>query len=268
MNIAAIKKRPVILALALCLPSISSAYVGDPVTNAVKDLGHLKGVAQCMNQRANVYLTAGLIGTGLLFYANDRQLLDLIQKSKSRTTDRVSKNVEKIGNGAYDLAFLGGVAGAGYLFKDDKLKDTAFLGAESFLAANAIGLALKYSIGRARPYHGSKWDFKPFSFNNENASFPSGHTISAFSVASVFAAKYDSLWIGVTAYGAASAVALQRINSNNHWPTDVLFGAFLGTVTGRAVVRFERMCPTCKSALLLRPVYSPGFSGMTASARF
>ncbi|MFA7008919.1 MAG: phosphatase PAP2 family protein, partial [Elusimicrobiales bacterium] len=205
--------------------------------------------------------------TGVLLYSYDRQLLALAQKNKSRTVVNLSDNVEKIGNGAYDLALLGGVAGAGYLFKDDKLKDTAFLAAESFLAANAIGTVLKYSIGRARPYHGDKRIFAPFSFKNEHASFPSGHTVSAFSIASVFSARYDSLWVGGISYGAASAVAVQRINSNNHWPTDVLFGAFLGTVTGRAVVRFVKMCPPGKNALLL-PVYQPGYAGMTAAVRF
>ena len=58
------------------------------------------------------------------------------------------------------------------------------------------------------------------------------------------------------------------MHSNNHWPSDVLISAFLGTVTGRAVVRFARERPVDKSSVLLLPVYQPGYAGMTASARF
>lgn len=261
-------RRSLLLLLLFCLPSLSFSYDGDPVTNAIKDLGHVRRAPMCLKERSNVYLVGGLVGAGVLLYANDRQLLDIIQKNKSRTLDNISRTAEKTGNGAYELAFLGGVAGAGYVFRDDKLRDTAFLGMESFLAANAIGTVMKYSLGRARPYHGNKHTFSPFNFSAAHASFPSGHTTSAFSVASVFAARYNSLWVGGIAYGAASTVALQRLYSNNHWPSDVLISAFLGTVTGRAVVRFARECPAGKSALLILPVYQPGYSGLTASARF
>lgn len=261
-------RRSFALLLLLCLPSVSFAYEGDPLTNAVKDLGHVRRAPLCLKERSNLYLVGGLVGAGVLLYANDRQVLDLIQKNKSRALVNFSRTAEKTGNGAYELAFLGGAAGAGYLFHNDKFKDTAFMGMESFLAANAIGTVMKYSLGRARPYHGNKHTFSPFNFSAAHASFPSGHTTSAFSIASVFAARYDSPWVGGLAYGAASAVALQRLYSNNHWPSDVLVSAFLGTVTGRAVVRFARECPTGKNALLLLPAYHPGYSGMTASARF
>ncbi len=142
--------RSLILVLLFCLPSLSFSYEGDPVTNAIKDLGHVRRAPLCLKERSNQYLVGGLLGAGVLLYANDRQVLDIIQKNKSRTLVNISRTAEKTGNGAYELAFLGGVAGAGYIFKDDKLKDTAFMGMESFLAANAIGTVMKYSLGRAR----------------------------------------------------------------------------------------------------------------------
>ncbi len=260
--------RSLVLVLLICLPSLSFSYEGDPLSNAIKDLGHVRRAPLCLKERSNLYLVGGVLGAGVLLYANDRQVLDIIQKNKSTTLVNISRTAEKTGNGAYELAFLGGVAGAGYVFKDDKLKDTAFMGMESFLAANAIGTVMKYSLGRARPYHGNKHTFSPFNFSAAHASFPSGHTTSAFSIASVFAARYDSLWVGGLAYGAASAVALQRLYSNNHWPSDVLMSAFLGTVTGRAVVRFAQGCPVEKSSALVLPVLQPGYSGLTASVRF
>ncbi len=252
----------------LCLPSVSFSYEGDPVTNAVKDLGRLREAPKVMSERSNLYLAAGILGTGVIINFFDYRLIDIAQHNvRSATLNNIAKNAEKLGNGFYDMAILGGVAGAGYIFKDDKLKDTAFLAAESFLAANAVTTVLKYSIGRARPYTGEgRATFKPFSFKNTHASFPSGHTTSAFSIASVFAARYDSTALGILAYGTASLTALQRIYSSMHWPTDVFAGAVIGTVTGRAVVRYAKD-HSGKSVLLL-PVYQPGYSGVTASVRF
>ena len=263
-------KRSFILALLLCLPSVSFSYEGDPVTNAVKDLGHLRAVPELMNDRSNVYLAAGIVGAGVIFYSFDSQLIHIAQHNiRSNTLDDIAKNAEKLGNGFYEMALMGGVAGAGYAFRNDKLKDTAFLAVESFLAANAVTTVLKYSVGRSRPYTGDgKKAFIPFSFKNSRASFPSGHTTSAFSIASVFATQYDSTWVGCLSYAAASSTALQRIYSNEHWPTDVLAGAVIGTITGRAVVRFAKERPGPGKSVLLLPVYEPGFAGMTASVRF
>ncbi|MCX5792142.1 MAG: phosphatase PAP2 family protein [Elusimicrobia bacterium] len=256
------------MALLLTLPSVSFSYEGDPITNAVKDLGRLREAPKVMSERSNIYLAAGIAVTGVIIYSLDSRIIQVAQHNiRSATLDDIAKNAEKMGDGLYDAVLLAGVAGAGYAFKDDKLKDTAYLAAESFAAANTVGLALKYSIGRARPYtgHGRK-TFRPFSFKNSYASFPSGHTTSAFSIASVFAARYDSTLLGILVYSAASSTALQRIYSDKHWPTDVFAGAVIGTVTGRAVVRFSKD-RSGKSVLLL-PVYEPGYSGLTASVRF
>lgn len=221
-----------------------------------------------LSERSNLYLAAGIAATGAVLYSFDTRLIHIARHDiRSDTLDDISRYAEKPGDGLYDMLILGGVAGAGYVFKDEKLKGTAFLAVESFLAANAITLFLKYSIGRARPFTGyGKAAFSPFSFKGTRASFPSGHSTSAFSIASVFAARYDSTLLGCIVYGTASATALQRVYSSRHWPTDVFAGAVIGTITGRAVVRSAED-PSRKSVLLL-PVYGTGYSGVTASVRF
>jgi len=60
-------------------------------------------------------------------------------------------------------------------------------------------------------------------------SFPSGHTISAFSVATVYADRYpNQRWHAWVAYGLASAVGFSRISLQSHHPSDVFAGAVLG----------------------------------------
>lgn len=264
----ATRARFFIPALLLCLPSLSFSYDGDPVTNAVKDVEYLHAApARLSASPAAAYLAGGLLGAGVLIYSFDGQIRHIVRKNKTSSLSDIARQAEKVGNGGYELAILGAVAGAGYAFRNDKLKDTAFLAVESFLAANAIGTVFKYSAGRARPYgEDGKRAFKPFSFKTARTSFPSGHTVSAFSVASVLASSYDSPWAGIAAYGAASAAAFQRVYSDKHWASDVFFGAVLGTVTGRAVVR-RAGGRSAKNAYLV-PVFGPDYSGALAAARF
>jgi len=249
-----------LLALLLCLPAVSPAYEGDPITNAITDLKYMQSAPSRVleDPGGDAYLAGGLLGVGLFLYSEDRQGVKLIRVNRTAGLDKAANTAEKVGNGAYELALLGVFAGTGYVFKNDKLKDTAFIAAESFLAANAVGTVVKYAVGRARPYTGDgKLAFKPFSFNNTHLSFPSGHTTSAFSVASVFAMQYESPVVGILAYGAAAATGLQRIYSNNHWPTDVFAGAVLGTVTGRLAVNRARRKAAGKEDLTFYPFVSP-----------
>jgi membrane-associated phospholipid phosphatase len=70
-------------------------------------------------------------------------------------------------------------------------------------------------------------------------SFPSGHTITIFTAATVIvsillyekATKRPRLWAGL-AISAAALVGISRIAVGAHWPLDVLTGAVLGIIAG------------------------------------
>jgi hypothetical protein len=256
-----------LILVLLLLVSSASAYEGDPITNAVRDIGYLQGAPARLNDRPAAFTAAGLLGAGALIYAFDGQLRHIAHKNDTASMDDLSAQAEKIGNGGYQLAFMGACAGAGWIFKNHKLKSTALEAVEAFLAANAVGTVVKYSIGRSRPYAGNgKRAFQPFSFRASRSSFPSGHTTGAFALASVFSSRYESAWFRAAAYGAASAAGLQRVYVDKHWSSDVFFGGVLGAATGLAVVRLSSGRSAGGARLL--PVYGPGFAGATASLAF
>jgi membrane-associated phospholipid phosphatase len=89
------------------------------------------------------------------------------------------------------------------------------------LITMAFTQGLKLSVGRTRP-DGTRY------------SFPSGHSSATFATASVLQRHYG--WkAGVPAYGLAAYVAASRLSENKHYASDVIFGAALGIVAGRAV---------------------------------
>ena len=101
------------------------------------------------------------------------------------------------------------------------------------LLAVAAGIALfvhlKKAFGRKRPCalepHCWATLLPPDQF-----SFPSGHTITAFAVASSLGAFYPPLLIGLLF--CALSVAASRILLGMHFLSDVLVGAAIGTILG------------------------------------
>jgi len=97
--------------------------------------------------------------------------------------------------------------------------------AASALVANGVTtIILKELIGKERP-NGSN-----------NRSMPSGHTSHSFAVAAVANELYGCK-VGTVAYLIAGLVAISRINDNNHYLSDVIVGAGLGTVIGRGFAK-------------------------------
>lgn len=95
--------------------------------------------------------------------------------------------------------------------------------------AFATGEVVKVATFRQRPYvpgsTGRFWD--------GNTSFPSGHTIVAWAVASSLAHSYPhNRWLKWGAYGAAAAVGVLRITANQHFPSDVVVGGTVGYLIG------------------------------------
>lgn len=111
-----------------------------------------------------------------------------------------------------------------------------------FFAAIAVSgiivQAIKHLVGRARPTllrQVGSFSFHPFSWPNAYASFPSGHTASAFAAAtalSLLAPRWRLVW-----FAAATAIALSRVVVGQHYPTDILAGAALGMVVTMALAR-------------------------------
>jgi len=64
-------------------------------------------------------------------------------------------------------------------------------------------------------------------------AFPSGHTATAFSIATVFATQYkDIKAIPVICYSTATLVGISRLTEHEHWASDVFVGGIMGYLCG------------------------------------
>ena len=129
-------------------------------------------------------------------------------------------------------------AGAGlYLLSfpthNEHWRETGFLAGEAALNSLVTVEALKYSLGRERPYQGNGSG----PFFQGGTSFPSEHAAAAWSIAGVFAHEYQGTLPKLFAYGMASAVSFSRVRARQHFPSDVLVGSALGYLISESVYR-------------------------------
>ena len=90
------------------------------------------------------------------------------------------------------------------------------------LLSQAMVQTLKHTVRRPRPD------------GSNHASFPSGHSASAFATATVLQRHYG--WkIGAPAYALGGYIALARMAWNRHHATDVVMGAGFGIASARTV---------------------------------
>ncbi len=90
-------------------------------------------------------------------------------------------------------------------------------------SALAVTYGLKYSVKETRPDGGGQ-------------SFPSAHTSAAVCGAAFLDIRYGPAY-GLPAYGAAALVGWSRIESNQHYPLDVVAGAVIGVVSNLVFTR-------------------------------
>lgn len=105
----------------------------------------------------------------------------------------------------------------------------------------------KLLVNRYRPYMYFE-NFPNTQDQDFRKSFPSGHTSLSFAGASflsyVFSSYFpESKWkipIIAGSYALATSTAILRIASGNHFPTDVLTGALIGSLCGIAIPYFHK----------------------------
>ncbi len=175
--------------------------------------------------RASVSRETGgilLVGAGAagLAHAKDADLAAWVQRQPAAAYPHIGNAIGNgfvQGGGAVALWVLGRTAGNTELshFGSDLIRAQVLNG--------VLTGTIKISARRERPNGGSE-------------SFPSGHTSSTFATAAMLQAHFGRL-AGATGYAVASFVGWSRIRSNNHYASDVVFGAAVGVLSGRAVVR-------------------------------
>lgn len=194
------------------------------------------------NTRAMVFAAAGIAGAIALFDARLSVEVQRVGGDDMSTPSTVGSFV----GGPVPLALGATLYGAGRLSGDGFVTQTGREVIRAVVVSGAITALIKGAVGRARPFAspGDPDAFDPgHGFTNASlASFPSGHTSAAFATATVLSRELNAAHprtrrlVNSLLFGAATFVGFSRVYQRQHWPSDVVAGAALGTITGYEVV--------------------------------
>ncbi len=168
----------------------------------------------------------------------DRQTM-----SSSRLDDAsLNKHANTASNGlvgafvALPVAFYG----LGHLRHSTQAEETGILGGEAMVDSLAVNEVMKLVARRERPtVDGARGKFFQSGVGT-GSSFPSNHSILAWSSAAVIASEYPSRLTAFSVYSMATGVSLTRILAREHFPSDVLVGSAVGWMIGHYVWRHHQ----------------------------
>ena len=173
--------------------------------------------------------------TGALM-AGDRQIARAVPTGHENISRAIS-NVSLIGTGIS----VGSVWIYGLKTGNEHAKETGELTLESLANTFTVYTLMQFAAGRERPTEGTG-NGRFWIHNGFNGSFPAGHPMFTWAMASVAAHEYPKPWVQWLAYGAAATVSATRFTARMHYPSDLLVGSALGYLVGTHI--FHSHCKT------------------------
>jgi membrane-associated phospholipid phosphatase len=160
-----------------------------------------------------------------------------------------SNSISRFGGATATFSVIGAFALYGQVGHNNHAGETGFLGLEALIDSALLGGALKLVSQRSRPLQNNGEG----RFLTGGSSFPSGHAITTWALATVIADEYpDRPVLRYGALGWAAAISLSRIGSQNHFPSDVFVGATFGYLIGHYVAHHPKSGRSAKRHLAPR----------------
>ena len=175
----------------------------------------IKGLKTSFTQSPSTkVLLAGCIGSVVTYQFEDSvQDWFLDQQPLPKTLNRFGDHYGELYSGLFALSLTGV-----HSLKQNEFQTLEY--AFATLGANGVtSILLKETIRRDRPD------------KSNHRSFPSAHTSQSFATATILNETFG--WkLGLPAYCLAIVTAMNRMQDNKHYLSDVVFGGSLGTALG------------------------------------
>lgn len=142
----------------------------------------------------------------------------------------------------YPSIFGGALYTIGLVSREEGIRKTGRMLLQALAYSGTVTMGMRYLFGRHRPFVSvrNQYEFSWFSAVGDTQSFPSGHTVVAFTTSTILAEQIDTWWARVILYSFAALTGYARLYNDKHWLSDVIFGAALGYGSAKYVLSRER----------------------------
>ncbi len=206
--------------------------------NIFKSMGY--SYSRPLHWQGKQWLNFGEVvaGTGVLYLIDD-DTSRFIRKQQTSVPKFLREYGSLYGNPENNYIATAGVYLTGLALKNEKLRRTGVLLIASASSSGLLQQVLKSVVGRARPVADlGKDTFDPFNPSRNFHSFPSGHTILAFTNAYAIAKQFKSPWIKSAIYLGGLIPGMSRIWDGQHWLSDVAISVAISIFTVESIDRY------------------------------
>ncbi len=202
--------------------NVDQPHHGLIVRSVIRGLQDQKGLYLAPFKPSNLKWDAlFLAGTGALV-ATDRQSA----RALPNTHVDLYRNITNVSLDGTSATLIG-LWAYGIKKKDEHAKETGELELETLANTFLIYTPMQFIGGRERPEEGTGNGRFGVS-RGFNTSFPAGHPMFTWAMATVVAKEYPKPWVKLLAYGAATSVSVGRFLGREHFASDILVGSVLG----------------------------------------
>lgn len=183
-----------------------------------------------------VWLLPLAAATGITLATDSRTMRDVVSHNPTFNHDNVDAS-----NSLLTVLIAVPVVDFGYgeISGNDHEREAGILGGETLIDSLVVEEGMKLMFWRERPgvdnANGKFWQ----SNVGLDSSFPSSHSVFAWSTAAVIAGEHPARWSQLTVYTLATGVSLTRVLGQEHFPTDVLVGSAAGWLVGHYVYKMR-----------------------------
>jgi membrane-associated phospholipid phosphatase len=217
--------------------------LGRIIPNIVDDQSKIWLFPAKLNKKKNWIPVAAVLGTTAALIALDPHDAPYFRSTSTFAgfNSVFTGNAAAIGTAIVPVSLYA----TGLISKDSKMKGTALLAGEAVADSEILTFVLKDAFKRVRPASISPtsnfsdtWFESRGPLLSSNGGMPSGHTIAAFSVATIVARRYGKQhkWVPYVSYGMAALVGFSRVTLSAHFVSDVFVGGALGYSVSRFAV--------------------------------
>jgi undecaprenyl-diphosphatase len=159
-----------------------------------------------------------------LYHKDQKLFIYINKKAKCKLLDFTMPKVTHLGGASFTILSCLLL----YLFGQEESKIASAEAFITLITSQSIVQIFKNKIYRKRPYMVINGVNTFWNKLLKDYSFPSGHTTAGFSLAVIFSIHFPAYSLII--YPLATMVGVSRIYTGMHYPSDVLSGAFLGSI--------------------------------------
>lgn len=253
-------------------PPDSTFGLGGFIPTIAHDIGiSIRSMGYVLTSPLRWNRSDGLVACGFVLGSSAAFLLDEEVRSLAlRNHSRFNDAITPVANGYATVFHVGPSALAlyllGVLIEDRWMRHTGQMLLEAVATIAVVQIPLSVTLGRARPFfEEGNTSFKLFDgWNDDRASFFSGHAMVAFSFSTILSRQIDNPWVSVGLYTLATMGSVSRIYKDRHWFSDTVVGSAMGLFVGTTIWKWHTGRNNEAGGVLITPV--PG--GLSAAWLF